>query len=174
MYFANKYPRARIIAIEPERDNFELLLRNVSPYPQVTCIQAALWNEEGEISVVDPGLGSWGFMTEAVGQTSTEHRHSVRAVTIESLRRDLSLETIDILKVDIEGAEREVFSSAAGWITDVNAVIAELHEHMRPGASRRFYLATEGFPREWTQGENIYLSREGWLLPPPSLKPEGS
>ncbi len=64
IYFANKYPDAKIIAIEPEQSNFKLLEMNVSPYPNVIPVQAALWNKNEDINLIDPGLGKWGFMTE--------------------------------------------------------------------------------------------------------------
>lgn len=42
IYFANNYPEAKIIAIEPEQSNFELLKKNVAPYPNIIPLQAAL------------------------------------------------------------------------------------------------------------------------------------
>lgn len=64
VYFANKYPEAMIIAIEPGNDNFEVLKRNVEPYRNIIPVHSALWSKNGVINLVDPGLGSWGFMTE--------------------------------------------------------------------------------------------------------------
>ena len=64
IFFANKYPESKIIAIEPENDNFKILKMNVSPYTNVIPLQAALWNKNKEINLVDPGQGNWGFTTE--------------------------------------------------------------------------------------------------------------
>ena len=64
LYFANRFPSANIIAIEPEQSNFDLLRKNVAPYETITPIRAALWHENGIIKLVDPErLGKWGFMT---------------------------------------------------------------------------------------------------------------
>ena len=41
-YFADMYPNARIVAIEPEPENFRLLERNIAPYKNVRTIRAAL------------------------------------------------------------------------------------------------------------------------------------
>ena len=60
IYFANKYPGAKIIAIEPEQSNFELLKDNIAPYPNIIPIQAALWHKNEEINLIDPGLGKSG------------------------------------------------------------------------------------------------------------------
>ena len=66
IYFANKYPNAKIIAVEAEASNFEVLLRNVQPYPTIAPMHAALWNRDGQIvvSAPDPGTSAeWGFVT---------------------------------------------------------------------------------------------------------------
>ena len=68
---------------------------------------------------------------------------------------------IDILKIDIEGAEKEVFSDTSAWIEKVDSIIIELHERMKPGCISSFYAGSRGFNKEWRQGENIYLSRTG-------------
>lgn len=162
IYFANRFPSARIIAIEPEQGNYELLRTNLAPYPQATPLQAALWHRDEEIRLVDPGLGNWGFMTEGNedGQPgSHQTRHTVQAVTVDWILKTFALDRIDILKVDIEGAEKEVFADTTTWIDKVDAIIIELHERYKKGCNRSFYGGTPGFAHEWTRGENVYLSR---------------
>jgi FkbM family methyltransferase len=162
IYFANKYPKAKIIAIEPERSNFELLKKNVAPYRTIFPVQAALWNQNGEINVVDPGMGNWAFMTEEgsdAGNPRGDVCHKVTAITVDKIIDDYELKKIDILKIDIEGAEKEVFSETSSWIEKVDALIIELHERMKPGCNSSFYNGSNGFDNEWTQGEHVYLSR---------------
>ena len=162
IFFANRYPDARIIAIEPEQSNFDLLKENVAPYANVLPIQAALWHRNEEINLVDPGLGKWGFMTEMKNSKepiTSKVCHTVRAITVDRLMNEHRLDAIDILKIDIEGAEREVFSDTAAWITNVDSLIVELHEHMKVGCVQSFYAGSRGFDCEWKQGENVYLSR---------------
>ena len=169
IYFANKYPDARIIAIEPEQSNFNLLKENVAPYANVFPVQAALWHRNEEINLADPGLGKWGFMTEmkdASEPIPSKMCHSVRAVTVDRLMSELKLDAIDILKIDIEGAEREVFSDTSAWIASVNSLIVELHEHMKVGCIGSFYVGSRGFDNEWKQGENLYLSRGTFITRP--------
>ena len=171
IYFTNKYPDAKIIAIEPEQSNFELLKENVAPYSNVIPIQAALWNKNEEINLIDPGLGKSGFMTEM--QHSSENLsgnicHTVTAMSIDKIMKDYSLTKIDILKIDIEGAEREVFSDTSSWIEKVDSIIVELHERMKSGCNRSFYCGSNGFDNEWGQGENVYLSRGNCLTRRPT------
>jgi FkbM family methyltransferase len=166
IYFANRFPEARIIAIEPEAGNFEIMKANVRPYANVVPVQAALWGTNGEISVFDPKLGNWGYMT---GCTADEESppgaavHTVTAFTVDRVMQEFGLERIDILKIDIEGAEREVFANASAWISRVDTIIAELHDRMKVGCSRSFFLGTPGFDHEWWRGENVYLSRGNCL-----------
>jgi len=166
IYFANRYPNAKIIAIEPEQSNYALLEDNTAPYPNIIPVQAALWNTNEEINLVDPGLGKWGFMTalkESSENPPGNTCHTVMAMTMDSIMRNFGLEKIDILKMDIEGAEREVFSDATSWIYKVDSIIIELHERMKAGCNRSFYCGTNGFDHEWIQGENVYLTRGNCL-----------
>jgi len=166
IYFANKYPNAKIIAIEPDSGNFEMLKQNVAFYENVTPIQGALWHKNEQISLVDPGLGEWGFMTEdneTAKNISATSRHLVEAYTVDKIMEMFDLDRVDILKIDIEGAEKEVFSDTSAWIHRVDAIIAELHERMKPGANRSFYNGTNGFDQEWQRGENVFLVRRDCL-----------
>ena len=166
--FANRFPQARIIAIEAERNNFELLKKNVAPYSRITPLHAALWNHNGSVDVMDPGLGNWGFMTgthAAPGEQGMAARHAVPSFTVDRLMADHSIDRIDILKMDIEGAELEVLADASAWIDRVDGLIVELHEHMKPGCIASYESVAAGFPAAWAKGENYYLSRERCLAP---------
>lgn len=171
IYFANRFPAARIVAVEPEDGNFRMLQMNSRPYANIEPVRAALWHENRTLDLVDPDLGNWGFMTragsaEAAGGTIV---HPVRGMSIESLMEQQGLGHIDILKLDIEGAEREIFAHCSGWLDKVDALIVELHERMKPGCNRSFYSGTAGFGDEWWQGENVYLARDKACLLPPAF-----
>ncbi len=46
-YFLNKHPNARLVAIEPDRENYELLKRNLEKYSnRVTILHAGVWSHE--------------------------------------------------------------------------------------------------------------------------------
>jgi FkbM family methyltransferase len=127
--FALKYPTARIIAIEPEPSNFEALVRNTAPYKTITPIQAALWREDGEVT-----LGASNAHVKGAFQVVANGPQRVRAITIDTLMREAGIRSIDFLKVDIEGAEIEVFESSP-WIRNVQVIAIELHDRVRPGCS---------------------------------------
>ena len=166
IYMAQAFPEARIIALEPEAGNFARLKANVAAFPQITPVHAALWHEATEVTVHDSGIGNWGFSTASVSdhESSTECGR-IDAKTVDSLMAELNLKKIDILKIDIEGAEKEVFADPTRWIDHVDSLVVELHEQWRPGTYRNFYNGTNGFTHEWRQGENHCLSRGHFLIP---------
>lgn len=141
VFYANRYPQARIIAIEPEPSNFAALGKNSAPYPQITPICAALWNQDGEVDLF-PGWpktakwGKWGFRVRD-GKGS-------RAITVPTLMREFSLETIDVLKIDVEGAEREIFATC-DWMENVKFLAIELHDRFWPGCSASVDAAAKSF-----------------------------
>jgi hypothetical protein len=65
----------------------------------------------------------------------------VRGITIGTLLREQDLSRIDLLKVDIEGAERELFEGDTGWLAVTRTVLIELHDHTRPGCEEAFLRA---------------------------------
>jgi FkbM family methyltransferase len=167
IYFANKFPDSRIIAIEPEENNYQILKRNVEKYANVIPVCAALWYVDTIIEVVDVGTGEWGYVTRTHGEIDKKSigvRNNTRAITVNTLMKEHSIEHIDILKMDIEGAECEVFREPSSWIEKVDCLIVELHERIKPGCNRSFDNVRGGFDNEWSQGENIYLTRNGASL----------
>lgn len=167
IYFAVRFPSATIIAIEPEQSNFEMLKKNVAPYLNIVPINAALWNENKEIRLLDPGLGNSGFMTaNDDGQDAAESGLMVPAITVDRIMQQYRVERIDIFKIDVEGAEMEIFEEPSLWIDKVDSLVVELHERMRPGSSVTFNRAIAEFKSKWVAGENVCATREGGCLVP--------
>jgi len=167
--FANKFPNAKIISIEPEKNNFYLLEQNTKKYSNIIALQAALWDKVGEIELLDTGFDSWGFMTANDSQHDKynvpllQKKHNVRSVTIESLFSEYNLSRIDILKMDIEGAEIEVFRNHSPWVNHVRSIIVELHGRIRPGCGKAFRKIAKKFDDVAIAGEDFYLSKNGFI-----------
>ena len=66
---------------------------------------------------------------------------------------------IDILKIDIEGSEKEVFEASKTWIDKVTVVMAEVHDSLKPGCNQAFMEATRGFQVPVIKGETIVRIR---------------
>jgi FkbM family methyltransferase len=158
VFFAIKFPKAKIIAVEPESSNYELLVKNTSPYPNITAVRAALWRNNQEVSVCDAGSGHWG---RTISDNGGFER--CRALTMDRLMAEHDLDCIDLLKIDIEGAEKEVFENADGWIHKINMIAGELHDHIKAGCSSAFTNATSEFNTICQKGETIFKIRKGIL-----------
>jgi FkbM family methyltransferase len=152
IYYAHQYTGARIISVEAEASNFEALCKNVAPYPNVVPIHAALWKRDGFVSVSQPdSAGEWGFVThEGSGD-------KVRAVTMRTLMREANVPFIDLLKIDIEGSEKEIFEDC-DRIGNVKAIAIELHDRFKPGCSKAVNAVTSDF-RKFERGETTFYVR---------------
>jgi FkbM family methyltransferase len=164
-FFATRYPEAKIIAIEPDEQNFEMLALNTAQFKNVHPVHAALWMESGSIRLSDPGEGSWAFRVEDTAAESTASAQvdesarpeGVRSVTVNEIITEFNLEKVDLLKIDVEGSEKEIFSDSKSWISAVDAICIELHDRFKAGCSRSFFGAVEEFPIELRRGENVAL-----------------
>lgn len=169
VYFANKFPAARIIAVEAEASNFEVLLRNVAPYPAIVPIHAALWNRDGEIGVSEPdptkGVGGeWAFVTQEGGGGAR-----VRAITMRTLMREMEIDAIDLAKIDIEGAEVEVFEDTS-WVRSARCLMVELHDTIRPGCTEAVDAAAAGYARSQHGETTLYVQPRSVSVPASSAR----
>jgi FkbM family methyltransferase len=165
-FFAHQYPEATIIAVEPDAENFELLTRNTASFPNVHAVHAAVWRESGMISLTDPGNGEWGFQVD--DQPGTPDGKLVRAVTVEELIKEFNLDRVDLLKVDVEGSEKEIFAAAGSWLPAVDVICIELHDRFKAGCSRSFFTAVGEFPIELRRNEDVLVARADSPLAPVS------
>jgi len=159
IYFANRYPNADIVAIEPNIANFEILCENVRKYPKIQPLRAGIWNKRGRLAV-DDSLGSWGCTVAEVFPNESS-ADCADALTLDDIRIRSGHERIDILKLDIEGAERELFSAPCrSWLALTDVMIIELHDRIKPGCSEALEHAirSDHFVRS-NRGENVVLVR---------------
>ena len=137
VYFSNKYPEARILAVEPDLSNFEILKLNTSHYLNIMPIRAGIWHQRGRLKIANPTADSWGFQVE---QTESEES-SFEATTINDLLALANSNSIDILKLDIEGAEKEVLSYNKDWLARVKVLAIEVHDYIKPGCREALFSA---------------------------------
>jgi FkbM family methyltransferase len=155
LYFSSKFPRTKIIAIEPEQSNYDLLVRNCSGMTNVTTWHAAVWNTDASLQIANPDAEKWAF-TVTPGRSNG---CGIKALTVPQILAQSGHDTIDILKLDIEGAERELFQDGCeDWLPHVKMIILELHDRYAPGCSRTVYSKLCKFPfRQEIRGENVFF-----------------
>ena len=154
VYFLNLYPEVRILAVEPDAETMELCRKNLAGYSdRVTTFQGAIWSSAGKLSF-QAGIQEWD---NSVRSPREGERGSIEASTISSLIALGGGGAVDLLKLDIEGAEREVFGpTAQDWLPSVKNIVIELHG---PDCTDRFLSAMEPYAFEKSNQDNVYVCR---------------
>ena len=121
-YLLSRFPDARVVAIEPFPANAEICRRNLAPYGRrATVIEAAVWSHNGRLVLDHAGGNEWGVRvrTARAGEVG-----DIEAIDLPSL----GLNHIDLLKVDIEGSEANLFANGTDrWLPRVSNIAIELH-----------------------------------------------
>ena len=110
-------PAGVVHAFEPLPDNLRRLSSNLrrNGLDWVRCHQTAVADEVGEASLLLPTPGnSGGGSLTGDGRTGSI---TVPVLTLDEFCRRQGVAHIDLLKVDVEGAERRVFGGAEGLLT---------------------------------------------------------
>ena len=155
IYLANRYPNARIIALEPEKENFDQLIENTVKYENIHAMNCALWSKQATLSIENGGTGDWGF---TVVEKESCEGDSISAIDVSTLMSNFNVAKIDLLKVDIEGSEKVVFSFSAGWIDSIDRIIIESHDGLIEGSTKTFFKSIEhrNYTME-TTGECVFV-----------------
>lgn len=143
LYFARRFPNATILAIEPDPANCASLLHNTRDYPKVEAIQAGLWSHSGHLRIKDDRADANAFQVEWSEDPSSD---TLPARSISELLEKSGGGVIDILKLDIEGAEKEIFRTGfESWLPKTRLLIVELHDRMVPGCSKALFEAITNY-----------------------------
>jgi FkbM family methyltransferase len=137
-YFLTRFPAARVVALEPEPSNFALAARNLAPYGErVTLLREALWHEATVLHLRTTAREDSASVEQEIASPGLE----CRGVDPLHLLERAQAERIDLLKIDIEGAEGSLFSHDPDeWIERTSAIVIEIHSEQ---AQRTVYDALE-------------------------------
>jgi len=162
VFFANKYPNADIVAVEPEEGNFEMLKKNTKNYGRISLIRSGIWSHSAILSVIDEGKGNNSF---TVAEILSPKVDSINAISIYDIMQERSWDTIDILKLDIEGAEKNVFEKKfEQWLPRVKILVIEFHDRMVEGCSSTVLKALSNYSfRSEIKGENTIFYNKKFI-----------
>jgi FkbM family methyltransferase len=155
VWFARQYPKAQVVAVEPEPANAAICRENIRELPNARLVEAAIGGAPGHVALSN-SAESWAF------QTKREETGGVDVVTISDLLAAAPNSQAFIIKIDIEGFEADVFSANLGWLDQAEVVIVEPHDWMLPGqgTSRTMQAAMAARPFEMLlSGENVIYVR---------------
>lgn len=150
-------PDARIIAVEPDEENYELLRRNTRQFENIECLKAGIWKKDSFLRIASEKNGKWGITVEECTDGAIFGR------TIPSIMEQFGIYHIDLLKMDIEGSEMEVFSSENdAWIDRVDVFVVEIHENLKPGVTELINVKMKNKGYKYiVNHEDVIFYREG-------------
>lgn len=140
-YLSSKFPEAKIVTVEPEASNFETLKVNVAPYSNIIPVNKGVFHKECYLRIINEGSDNSCFRLE-----ESKEQTEIHAISIPSLMQQYEMDTIDILKMDIEGGERYLFNEQAHeWLSKVKILMIELHDRYYPGCSKLLFHCLEKY-----------------------------
>lgn len=123
IYYAMEYPQATIFAVEPTPDAFNRLTELSKQFPNITPIKGALSDKAGEqtLFVSDSTLGN-----SFIKRSTNGGEISVSTFDFNSLKNIMGVKMVDLVKFDIEGAEKYLFADSS-IKNYVKSFIGEIH-----------------------------------------------
>jgi FkbM family methyltransferase len=145
VYFLSHFPDCKVIAIEPDGNNFASLQRNLAPYGQrAQALKCGIWSKSAELAIEDANYRDGRDWTRQVRECEVGETGDIKAVTVADLLLQSGRNRLSLLKMDIEGAEAVVFAdpSCQQWLPKTEAIAIELHDDSGFGpASDLFHAA---------------------------------
>ena len=155
--FQREFPGATIVGLEPEPRNIIQFKKNCGPYSNIVLDEGALWSINTRLRIRSLDADQDGFQVE-----ESEHG-DVEAISVDEVMRRHHLPRIDLLKVDIEGSEKVVFShpDAKYWLRSIGMIMVETHDRFEAGCTEAVENAlAAGFDFRGVVGEySFYVSR---------------
>lgn len=180
IYFKTLYPKAKILAFEPNPSTAKLLRLNVEAnnLKGVTVIEAAVWKEEGEVALyVDTTSASPWTWGDSLVENLWGSKIPPTPIKVKSVRLSSYLDQpVDLLKLDIEGVEEDVVRECLGKLSVVKNLILEYHGTPKTNPHNRFeeivrILDGAGFKLKFFQGgkERVFgtlwrFGSEWWVV----------
>ncbi|MCC6361520.1 MAG: FkbM family methyltransferase [Phycisphaerales bacterium] len=142
VFFANRWPEARIVALEPESGNHAQAVANGAPYPQVSVLKLALWPTRAHLKI----QGDQREDAIRVVEVADAAQADCEAIDPLTVAREAGAERISIFKCDIEGGEEPLFGrNPDPWLEITDNIMMEIHS---PAAGAAVYGAMARHPFE--------------------------
>lgn len=172
LYFKKMYPDALIYAIEPLEENYKILQKNVfeNQLQDIELINAAL-TDSGSRTIIHldrSPIQWWSTAGREEGAWNHQQQTSSRqvpAIQLSDLLQRIN-QSVDLLKLDIEGSEQHVLKEARSYLGKVKNIIIEFHP-IKTQSLRQILTILEnaGFSVElWQDGKPISATKVRGLV----------
>lgn len=156
--FANRFPGKKILAVEPESDNYKLLKKNTQKDTNIVTEKCGIWWRRSNLKLFDHG-SNYGF---TVAEAKSDDERDLIGVDIDNLCRKFDISGNLLVKMDIEGTEKNLFEHIgdAQWINRTSYLIVEIHDKEESDLYKN--ICNEMNKRGYTKtvkGENVVFSK---------------
>jgi len=161
VYFATRWPEARVVVAEPDPDAFGRLERNTSAFAQVRALPVAVAESEGEGRLHRSGYSLTSSLVPDGPGTAATESVPVSTLTLDALVDRHCGGRVDLVKFDVEGAEYGVLR-AFGRRGQVPTLVGELHEGTMSASLTEFEELFPGHRVEidpLPNGEHLFRAR---------------
>lgn len=133
LFFKLKYPNSSIVAIEIESNNVIAIKKNTMDFSDFELLEKGLFNKKAFFKIEDPYNATNSFQIKEVLEND---QYDIESITLDEIIETKKWDTIDILKIDIEGAEKQLFeSNYENWLPKTKVIMIETHDRMLPKCS---------------------------------------
>jgi len=160
IYFALTHPKAKIIGIEIDSDNYLHSLKNIELNDlDALVINKGISSVDGYGSIINPDADNDSFRIKK--NIPGNNNNKVSMISMDKLFEDFPLNKFFpfIVKIDIEGGEDDLFETNTEWVIDVPMIIIELHDWIIPKkrTSLNFLKVISKLDRDFNiKGENVF------------------
>lgn len=151
-YFGKKYPKAKITAFEADPKIYKVLKKNIRNWKlkNVELINKAVWNKKTKLSFYQEGADS--------GRVDKKGKVKIDAISLKDFIK--KKERIDLLMMDIEGAEVMVLKDCKDELKKIDNLFVEYHRYkddkdklgdlleILKASKMRFFIQTEYCPNK--------------------------
>jgi len=163
LYLAAFYSSCKIVAVEPQTENYRLLTKNLAQLiksERCLPLQAAVWSADKSLVIEEPGVpGRYNAFTVREAAPCANSRPSIEGSTIQRIMEQSGFHEADLVKVDIEGAEIELFKGDLGWLNRVGAIAIEFHGTSRTISNFDNIMRQYGFAIQAEGGHTVLAVR---------------
>jgi|TARA_B110000259_G_C13953731_1_gene377844 FkbM family methyltransferase len=169
--FTKLYPDAKVMAVEAEKRNFEILEKNTAEHSNVSVLLAGIWSKKSPLKIISHSESSQSWHLEEV---AANKEYDIMGMTFNEIISASNFTSIDILKVDIEGSEKKLFDdSCEAWIHKVKCLIVECPDNDAPFTTSLMFRNFDKFNYKFNtyiHGENLICVRSDLDWKPRSVE----
>jgi len=137
LYFKQLFPNAKVVAIEPQSGNFNILCKNIelnNMNKEVFADKSGLWKDNSNLEITTDFRDGreYAFFLKTAKDNSSAYE-TVPGITISDILHKYNFPYIDVLKIDIEGSEKYLFENeeiAYQTLSKVNFIALEIHDEI--------------------------------------------